>query len=116
MPDPRDPGGVRHSLVSLPATAVAAALAGATSFAAIAEWIAGVQTDTGQTVAGPSARREQVAVDGNGVRPVARRLSSRAACSPIQRRQPPHCVSIICLSAVVTGSSYFSETCAKRTL
>jgi DDE_Tnp_1-associated len=124
VPDPRDPRGVRHSLVSLLATAVAAALTGATSFAAIAEWIAdvprdvldafgirynwfaraqeipdeatlravlgqldavaftaatgawlkslaGVQTDTEQTVAGPSARRprrEQVAVDGKALR------------------------------------------------
>jgi predicted transposase YbfD/YdcC len=40
VPDPRDPRGVRHSLVSLLAAAVAAALTGATSFAAIGEWIA----------------------------------------------------------------------------
>jgi predicted transposase YbfD/YdcC len=40
VPDPRDRRGVRHSLCSLLAAAVAAALTGATSFAAIGEWIA----------------------------------------------------------------------------
>ena len=35
VPDPRDPRGVRHSLTSLLATAVAAVLTGATSFTAI---------------------------------------------------------------------------------
>lgn len=40
LPDPRDPRGVRHSLTSLPATAVAAVLTGATSFTAIGEWVA----------------------------------------------------------------------------
>ena len=40
VPDPRDPRGVRHSLCSLLAVAVAAALTGATSFAAIGEWVA----------------------------------------------------------------------------
>jgi predicted transposase YbfD/YdcC len=40
VPDPRDPRGVRHSLVSLLATAVAATIAGARSLAAIAEWAA----------------------------------------------------------------------------
>ncbi|WP_433499793.1 transposase family protein [Sphaerimonospora sp. CA-214678] len=42
VPDPRDPRGVRHSLTSLLGSAVAAALIGATSLAAIGEWIADV--------------------------------------------------------------------------
>ena len=42
VPDPRDPRGVRHSLTSLLATAVAAALTGATSLSAIAEWVSDV--------------------------------------------------------------------------
>ena len=40
VPDPRDARGVRHSATSLLATAVAAVLTGATSFAAIGEWVA----------------------------------------------------------------------------
>ncbi|MGW0806047.1 transposase family protein [Nonomuraea sp. NPDC002799] len=40
IPDPRDPRGVRHSLTSLLSAAIAAALSGSTSFAAISEWIA----------------------------------------------------------------------------
>jgi hypothetical protein len=42
VPDPRDPRGVRHSLTSVLATAVAAVLAGARSLVAIAEWVADV--------------------------------------------------------------------------
>lgn len=42
VPDPRKPRGTRHSLTSLLLTAVAAVLAGARSFAAIAEWAADV--------------------------------------------------------------------------
>jgi hypothetical protein len=38
VPDPRDPRGVRYSLTSLLAVAVCAVLAGATTFAAIADW------------------------------------------------------------------------------
>ncbi|MFB4306885.1 ISAs1 family transposase [Actinomadura sp. GTD37] len=45
VPDPRDPRGVRHSLCSLLAVAVAAALTGATSFAAIGEWVADAPAD-----------------------------------------------------------------------
>jgi predicted transposase YbfD/YdcC len=40
VPDPRDPRGVRHSLSSLLAAAIAAVLAGSRSFAAIGEWVA----------------------------------------------------------------------------
>lgn len=42
VPDPRDPRGVIHPLVSLLAVAVAAVLAGARSVAAIGEWVADV--------------------------------------------------------------------------
>jgi hypothetical protein len=38
VPDPRDPRGVRYPLASLLAVAVCAVLAGATTFAAIADW------------------------------------------------------------------------------
>ena len=38
VPDPRDPRGVRYDLVPVLAVAVCAALAGARSYAAIAEW------------------------------------------------------------------------------
>lgn len=40
VPDPRDPRGVRHSLVSVLVVAAAAVAAGARSFAAIGEWAA----------------------------------------------------------------------------
>ena len=40
VPDPREPQGIRHGLTSLLVTAVAAVLAGARSFTAIAEWAA----------------------------------------------------------------------------
>jgi hypothetical protein len=40
VPDPRDRRGVRHSLASLLMTAMAAVLAGATSFTAVSEWVA----------------------------------------------------------------------------
>jgi hypothetical protein len=40
VPDPRHPRGVRHSLASVLLISVAAVLAGARSFAAIAEWAA----------------------------------------------------------------------------
>lgn len=40
VPDPRDRRGVRHRLVSLLAVTVAAVVAGARSFAAVAEWAA----------------------------------------------------------------------------
>src|SRR5690242_15071181 len=42
VPDPRDPRGVIHPLVSLLAVAVAAVLAGARSVASIGEWVADV--------------------------------------------------------------------------
>jgi hypothetical protein len=38
VPDPRNRRGVRHSLTSLLMAAVAAVLAGATSFTAVGEW------------------------------------------------------------------------------
>src|SRR6185437_8171879 len=40
VPDPRNRRGVRHSLTSLLMAAVAAVLAGATSFTAVGEWVA----------------------------------------------------------------------------
>ena len=40
VPDPRHPRGVRHSLCSLLAAAIAAVLAGSRSYTAIGEWIA----------------------------------------------------------------------------
>jgi len=40
VPDPRNRRGVRHSLTSLLMAAVAAVLAGATSFTAAGEWVA----------------------------------------------------------------------------
>src|SRR6266480_4611120 len=40
VPDPRDPRGVRYRLTSLLAVAVCAVLAGAVTFAAIADWAA----------------------------------------------------------------------------
>ncbi len=57
-------------------------------------------------------------------RPGASRGRARAAADnqpillvePPVARQPPHCFSIICLSAGVTGSLYFRDTWANRTL
>src|SRR5436309_1575775 len=39
VPDPRDPRGVRYPLASVLAVAVCAVLAGAVTFAAIADWV-----------------------------------------------------------------------------
>ncbi len=39
VPDPRDPRGVRYPLCGLLAVAVCAVLAGASSFAAIGDWL-----------------------------------------------------------------------------
>src|SRR5262245_40054935 len=39
VPDPRDPRGVRYRLASLLAVAVCASLAGASTFAAITDWL-----------------------------------------------------------------------------
>lgn len=39
VPDPRDPRGVRYPLAGLLAVAVCAVLAGASSFAAISDWL-----------------------------------------------------------------------------
>jgi hypothetical protein len=44
--DPRQPRGVRHPVVTIVAVAVCAALAGASSFNAIAEWAQGLSRDT----------------------------------------------------------------------
>ncbi|WP_433501767.1 ISAs1 family transposase (plasmid) [Sphaerimonospora sp. CA-214678] len=63
VPDPRDPRGVRHSLASLLAGAVAATLTGATSWAAISDWIAGVPDHVLATLTiryDPLARRYEV--------------------------------------------------------
>jgi DDE_Tnp_1-associated len=40
VPDPRDPRGVRHSLISVLLASVAAVLAGSRPLAAIGEWVA----------------------------------------------------------------------------
>ncbi|MEU0213369.1 transposase family protein [Streptomyces canus] len=40
VPDPRDPRGVRHALVTVLALTACAVLAGATSVLAVSEWIA----------------------------------------------------------------------------
>src|SRR6266480_3128030 len=39
VPDPRDPRGIRYPLASMLAVAVCAVLAGAVTFAAIADWV-----------------------------------------------------------------------------
>src|SRR5258705_13846528 len=44
--DPRDPRGIRYRLTSLLAVAVCAVLAGATTFAAIADWAADLDSAT----------------------------------------------------------------------
>ena len=46
VPDPRDPRGIRYRLTSLLAVAVCAVLAGATTFAAIADWAADLDSPT----------------------------------------------------------------------
>jgi DDE_Tnp_1-associated len=45
VPDPRHPGGVRHSLASEMLASVAAVLAGARSLAAIGEWVSDTPPD-----------------------------------------------------------------------
>lgn len=46
IPDPRDARGVRHRLPTMLAMAVAAVLAGNTSFSAVGQWIAGCSQKT----------------------------------------------------------------------
>jgi hypothetical protein len=46
VPDPRDRRGVRHELPAIMAMAIAAVLAGSTSFYAIGQWIAGAGQKT----------------------------------------------------------------------
>ncbi|WP_354006194.1 transposase family protein [Streptomyces sp. NBC_00199] len=41
VPDPRDPRGVRHALITVLALTACAVLAGTTSVLAVSEWIAG---------------------------------------------------------------------------
>ena len=59
---PRDRRGVRHSLASLFMTAVAAVLAGATSFTAVSEWVADAPA-RGRTSCSPSSRHHAVFTD-----------------------------------------------------
>jgi hypothetical protein len=80
VPDPRDPRGVRHSLTSLLTTAVAAVLAGATSFTAIAEWVADAPAEVLATLGiryDQLARSHQVP-DEATVREVLERLDAAA--------------------------------------
>jgi hypothetical protein len=60
VPDPRNRRGVRHSLTSLLMAAVAAVLAGATSFTAVGEWVADCSARSGWTARptrSPGSRR-----------------------------------------------------------
>lgn len=57
VPDPRDPRGVRHELAAILAMAIAAVLAGNTSFYAIGQWIAGARQKTLKAL---GARRDPV--------------------------------------------------------
>ena len=58
VPDPRNRRGVRHSLTSLSMAAVAAVLAGATSFTAVGEWVADAPP---QVLAALGVRRDPLA-------------------------------------------------------
>ena len=58
VPGPRDPRGLRHALTSLLLAAVAAVLAGARSFAAVGEWVAGAPP---QVLAARGVRRDPLA-------------------------------------------------------
>jgi DDE_Tnp_1-associated len=75
VPDPRDPRGIRYDLVPVFALAVCATMAGARSFAAIAEWAgdAGVAGRAGPARSGPGPvppvnRIWQLACRSSGVR------------------------------------------------
>src|SRR6266702_5624727 len=75
VPDPRDARGVRHGLPTVLAMAIAAVLAGNTSFYAIGQWIAGAGQKTLRTL---GARRDPVS--GRYVGPdekTVRRLCTR---------------------------------------
>ncbi len=50
VPDPRDPRGVRHELPPMLAMVVAAVLAGARSFYAVGQWVAGTGQKTLRTL------------------------------------------------------------------
>jgi hypothetical protein len=95
VPDPRDPRRVRHSLCSLLAAAVAAALTGATSFAAIGAWIADVPAEVLQTLSvryDPLSRAYEV-LDEATIRDVLERLDASAFTAATGAWLRPHTIS-----------------------
>lgn len=100
VPDPRDRRGVRHELPAIMAMAIAAVLAGSTSFYAIGQWIAGAGQKTLKALGarhnpasgrylGPdekTVRRVCATVDGDALdRALGRWLARRAALAVAAR-------------------------------
>jgi predicted transposase YbfD/YdcC len=87
VPDPRDARGVRHRLPTVLAMAIAAVLAGNTSFYAIGQWIAGAGQKTLQTLGArwdPTLGR-YVGPDEKTVRRVCTRLDGDALDAALGR-------------------------------
>ncbi|MFF2820481.1 ISAs1 family transposase [Kitasatospora cineracea] len=111
VPDPRDPRGVRHTLVHVLALAAAAVLAGATSLLAISEWAADAPQDvllalgarhdplvTRHKVPGEAAiRRVLVRVDADAL--------DRAVGSWLADRQPKKSQTTALRAIAVDGKS-----------
>ena len=57
IPDPRDPRGVRYPLTSMLGVAVCAVLAGAVTFAAIADWVRDLDSRRGPDSDSPAGSR-----------------------------------------------------------
>ncbi len=65
------------------------------------------------TAVGPSVSSALTGRNSHGPRPSGRARATRHRART--SGQPPHCSSMVVLSGAVTGSSYFSATCANRT-
>ncbi|WP_235613917.1 transposase family protein [Streptomyces olivochromogenes] len=142
-PDPRDPRGVRHALVVMPALTAWAVLAGATSLLAVGEWITdappsalerlGVQPDplspkrclpTEVTVCRPLGRIDGDASDRAVGRWLADRRTGadgrlyawRSTARPCAERPGPRAARFICSPPAATSPawSWPNSTLARR--
>jgi hypothetical protein len=102
VPDPRDPRGVRYPLAGPLAVAVRAALAGATTFAAIVDWAADLDPPAwarpgpdGRVPAATTVWRLLVRVDADGLSAVLTGwLREHATTAPAPGRRPRTVIAV----------------------
>jgi predicted transposase YbfD/YdcC len=102
VPDPRDPRGVRYPLAGLLAVAVCAVLAGATTFAAIADWAADLDPPAwarlgfdARVPAATTVWRLLVRVDADVLSAVLTGwLRDRATTAPATRMRSPTVIAV----------------------